>query len=111
MDRLKMWLIEILNERRGEMNAAIKQQKDIFEQHYQEWKLLILTGKIDTTLRPTKRFISKKDFVKGIQNIQAQATYWLSRGCNDGFIEKNPDWTHADCRKKKYLLVDNREVI
>jgi hypothetical protein len=83
------------------MNGGQDGQKTDLNAAYEVWADLVEAGRTEPTFRPTKRYISQKDLIKGIKNIDGLANEWLAKAEKEGIIISNPD---AGVGKSKYVL-------
>lgn len=58
---------------------------------YLEWLGQVRAGRASPTVKPTVRFISGRNLIKGIKEIEALAYSWLDRAKGAGVIKDNPD--------------------
>lgn len=68
---------------------------------YLEWLGQVRAGRIKPTIKPSVRWISSKELVKGIKEIEALAYVWLDRAKCEGVIIENPD---GGAGKARYIL-------
>jgi hypothetical protein len=61
------------------------------ESAFLEWLELVRAGQIKPTIKPSVRWISSREIVKGIKEIEALAYEWLERARVAGVIIHNPD--------------------
>lgn len=61
------------------------------ESAFLEWLELVKEGQIKPTIKPSVRWISSREIVKGIKEIEALAYEWLERARVVGVIIHNPD--------------------
>jgi hypothetical protein len=59
--------------------------------YFYEWLELVRAGQIKPTIKPSVRWISSREIVKGIKEIEALAYEWLERARVAGVIIHNPD--------------------
>lgn len=63
---------------------------DLSEAYFSEWLQLVKEEKERPTVKPTVRWISKKQIVDGIKSIEAEANIWLDRAFDLGAIKEHP---------------------
>lgn len=61
------------------------------ESAFLEWLELVRAGQIKPTIKPSVRWISSKNILKGIKEIETLAYEWLDRARVAGVIIPNPD--------------------
>lgn len=71
------------------------------ESAFSEWLELVRGGRIKPTIKPSVRWISSRELVKGIKEIEALAYEWLERARVAGVIVDNPESGQG---KAKYIL-------
>lgn len=84
----------------AEGTEGMKPSAEGLESAFLEWLELVRAGQIKPTIKPSVRWISSRELVKGIKEIEALAYEWLDRAKGEGVIVDNPE---SGTGKAKYV--------